>query len=98
MCALTDDKPAVVIDREPDQEKGLDPSGHESDARSVAGRRARMTDGLVVAAMSGTPSTLAGVPGVPPPLDFDPMPQVWRLVAAFGVVCGVNLLVSSGWD
>ena len=27
MCALTEDKPAVVIDREHDQEKGLDPSG-----------------------------------------------------------------------
>ena len=27
-----------------------------------------------------------GVCGVSPPVDFNPVPQVWRLVAAFGLV------------
>ena len=26
------------------------------------------------------------VPGMPSPMDFNPVPQVWRMVAAFGLV------------
>ena len=36
--ALTDDKPAVVIDHELDQEKGLDPQALEFDALCAVGR------------------------------------------------------------
>jgi hypothetical protein len=31
-----------------------------------------------------------GVPRLPPPVGFDSVPQVWRLVATFGLVCGVT--------
>ena len=28
---------------------------------------------------------------MPPPLDFDPVPQVWRMVAALGLVCALTI-------
>jgi hypothetical protein len=33
---------------------------------------------------------------VPPSVDYDAMPQVWRLVAAFRLVCGIKMLEESG--
>jgi hypothetical protein len=86
MCALTDDKPAVVIDREPDQEKSLDPSGPRM--RLDAAQRRQMV--LRLRTRMEHLRYRGSVPVVPPPLDFYPVPQVWRLVAAFGVVCAVN--------
>jgi hypothetical protein len=58
MCAFSDDpaKASVVLDREPDQDRSLDPSGPASAARSAAGRPAKKTDGLVAAVMTGTRS------------------------------------------
>src|ERR1022692_2930875 len=56
MCALTDDKPAVVIDREPDQEKCPDDSAHASAAPNVVGRLARKTAGVAPAGICGTRS------------------------------------------
>ena len=32
------------------------------------------------------------LPIMPSPMDFNPAPQVWRLVAAFGVVCAVVIV------
>ena len=55
MFALSRDaaKSSVVLDREPDQEKGLDPSALALDAHSVAGRPAKTTAGLVPAGIYG---------------------------------------------
>ena len=55
MCALSDGlaKSSVVVDRELDQEKSLDPSGPRIPA---VGRPARTTAGLVPVATSGTRS------------------------------------------
>jgi hypothetical protein len=59
MCSVKDDQ-SVVVDREPDQEKGLDPSGPASDAPNVVGLLERKTAGLVAADTNGTHSTLVG--------------------------------------
>jgi hypothetical protein len=65
-----------------------------SDARSAAGRRARMTDGSAPAATSGTPST----PGVfAQPASTNGLRRdasSVALVAAFGSVCRVTSISS----
>ena len=87
MCAVKDDQ-SVVIDRESDQDKSHDPSGPASGARSAAGRPQRRP--LVLHLRQRVEHIRHGrhVPSVPSPVDFDPVPIVWPLVAAFGLVAG----------
>ena len=50
-------------------------------AHSAAGRPARMIAGLAPAASEWNTFDTGGVcPGVPSPVDFNPVPQVWQLV------------------
>jgi hypothetical protein len=78
MCPVKDDQ-SVVIDREPDQEKGPDASG----APSVVGRLVSMMSGLAIVATCGTRSIPRRLPIMPSSVDDDPMPLVPRMVAAF---------------
>jgi hypothetical protein len=61
MCALRDDKPAVVIDREPEQ-KGLDPQACAYVTHSAAGLHVKTTRGLATAGIVATRLTRAASP------------------------------------
>lgn len=83
-------KSSVVLDRELDQEESVDPSGP------------RIRCPLSVVAPHGRPLALylpppaehvryrRSVPGVPPPLDLNPMSLVCPLVAAFRLVSAMT--------
>jgi len=59
-CAPSRVTPLLLLIASPNKRKASTLSVLAFGAHSAAGRPARMTAGLVVAAMSGTPSTLAG--------------------------------------
>jgi hypothetical protein len=73
----------VVLDREPDQEKSLVPSGPRIRCPPAAAPQALPLD-LHPWQLLEYVRHWGSLPSVPPPMDFNPMPQVWRLVAAFG--------------
>jgi|ERR1700674_2412110 len=53
-------------------------------------KRDQETDGFVPAGTVGTPS-IQSVPCLPSPIDFNPVPQVWQVVAAIGLVCALTI-------
>src|SRR6266446_10432483 len=90
MCALPDGsaKSSVVLDRELDQEKSLDPSGPRIRCPLCGGRPARTTAGLIPAATCGTRSIpeecarRASTTG--------PQPNVFRVPAGRSISIGIG--------
>jgi len=82
---------STVVDREPDLDKSHEPSGARIRCPLCGwSPPARKADSLVTAGMNGTHST-PGASAQPASISgLRPMPQVWRLVAAFGVVCSLR--------
>jgi hypothetical protein len=62
MCALRDDKPAVGIDREPEQKRASTPQARAYVAHSAAGLHVKTTRGLATADIVGTRLTRAASP------------------------------------
>ena len=90
MCALSDDpaKSSVVLDRALDQEKSLDPSGpsHKmSTIRLVAPQGRPLV--LYLRPLMEHVRNGRSVPRLPPPVDLNPVPFLYPLVAAFRLVC-----------
>ena len=93
MCALSDAaaQSSVVLDRDPDQEKSLDPSGPRIRC-PLCGWSPRKDDlwACDCGHLWNTFDTWGVCHGMPPPVDFYTMPFLYPLVAAFGLVCAVT--------
>jgi len=61
------------------------------DAHSAVGRPARANAGLVPAATFGTRSIPEQCAQRVPPVDFNPMPLLYPLVATLRLLCGLTL-------
>jgi hypothetical protein len=66
--------PLLLLIVNPIRKKAPTPPALASAAPSAAGRPAGMTAGLAPVGTNGTPSTLEGMPRLPPAMDFDAMP------------------------
>ena len=90
MCALSDDRSSVVVDREPEQDKSFDPSGPRIRC-PLCGWSPRKDD--VWSCTCGHEWNTFETGGVCPAclhLDCNTMPSLPPLVAPFGLVCGVT--------
>jgi hypothetical protein len=87
MCVLTDDKPAVVIDPESNEEKSLDLSGPRIRCPKMwlVAAQARPMVLCLRARMEHLRYRGSALPAFTDGLR-PPLPQVWRVVAAFGLV------------
>jgi len=95
MCAVKDGQ-SVVIDREPDQDKSLPPPALAS-AAPLCGWTPRKEDHWSCSRGHLEHVRLGrDLPRLPSPMDFNPVLQVWRVVAAFGSVCEVKNSNSRG--
>src|SRR5450759_4451748 len=101
LCALSDDpaKSSVVLDRELDQEKSLDPSGPRIRCLLCGWSPARTTAGLVPVATSGTRSIREECARRASTTGLRHSAFMYPLVATFRLVCAAmkSRVTASGY-
>jgi hypothetical protein len=85
MCARPDDKSSVVVDRELEEEKSHDPSGPRIRCPLCGWSPRKEDKWFCTCGNERNTFETGGVCGMSPMLDFDTMPLMRTMVAAFGI-------------